>query len=256
MVSRVISLHFFALALVLIAAPSAASLRALAPVSLEPGDLLEQAIDWQASDGVRIEIVLTSAPDNARLKVTDEGSLILHWQTGPDLPDETLVTILARNVDTQAQLGSTVLSVQNQALSRMPPPAAAPAPAPAPALASATAPVSDLQPAPTERPTIYLAPLSGQIVSAGRTVSFSLVAQSSDDESPLFSFDRLPRNASLEENSQGVHTFFWQTSDRDQGEHVFRVTAYHPTDPSIWSSRQMTIVVGDPSRGRTLPVIQ
>ncbi len=220
------------------AAPGVASLRVLEPVTLEPGDLLEQVIEWDKPRGERIQIRLDSAPQGAQLVLTREGELLLRWQTGPDMPDETPLTVQATNIDTQAFINTQTLKVlrrqesEPQVDKTQTPPAI-------------TAPIS--------LPTVTLAPLAGRIVSAGRNVSMRFNATSSDGEVAVLSMDRLPRNATLEKNSFGVYSFFWQTSDRDQGEHVFRVTATHPTQPSISSSREITVVVGDPTRGRTVP---
>lgn len=95
--------------------------------------------------------------------------------------------------------------------------------------------------------------VSNQIISVGRTVSMRFDASSSDGEDPVLTIDRLPANASFEKNINGSYTLFWQTGDRDQGEHVFKLTARHPLDNSISESIYWTLVVGDPSMGKSVP---
>ena len=65
--------------------------------------------------------------------------------------------------------------------------------------------------------------------------------------------DRLPRGARFDANADGSRTFYWPTSDRDHGEHRFRFTATDPTDPSLRDSADVLVIVGDPSRGATVP---
>lgn len=231
------SRRLVALAVLFAATQSVAALRPLEPVTLQPGDTLEQIIDWDIPEGVRIQIRIKSAPDNAKLTVGEKGRLVVKWQTGPDLLDETPITIQAHNVDTQALINSQLLTVRKQRTEQVV------------NTQPQLAPVKPLQ-----RPTLNLAPVAGQIISTGRTVSVHFYSKSSDSSLPELSMDRLPRGATLEKNSLGVYTFFWQTSDRDQGEHVFRVTATHPADSSVWMSRDITIVVGDPSRAKTVPL--
>lgn len=208
------------------------------PVIIEPGDLVEQSINVDRSSGMRVEIRLLSPPDGALLLVSNEGQLMLEWETGPELPDETRLMIQVKNVDTQAVIETRELLVLNsfsvagsQATTESPP-----------EIASAN-----------EKATISLYPIANQIISSGRAVSIRLNATSSDGEDPLISLDRVPRNATFDKNVLGSYTFFWQTGDRDQGEHVFRVTAKHPSVSGVVATDYLTVVVGDPTRGITLP---
>ena len=99
-----------------------------------------------------------------------------------------------------------------------------------------------------------LDPLANQIISAGRVVSFRVKPTIKDGTRAFMQVDRLPRNASFDENQDGSRTFYWQTSNKDQGEHLFRFTAIHPKDANLRAWREILIVVGDPSRSTTAPV--
>lgn len=102
-----------------------------------------------------------------------------------------------------------------------------------------------------DTPTIP--PLANQVVSAGRVVSFKVHPKAEDGTVPVLLVDRIPRDASFDGNEDGSRTFFWQTGDRDQGEHVFRFTAVNPREPELRSFRDVLIIVGDPSRNKTAP---
>ena len=96
-------------------------------------------------------------------------------------------------------------------------------------------------------------PLANQVVSAGRIVSFRVSPSSEDGSVPVLLVDRIPRDASFDSNEDGSRTFFWQTGERDQGEHVFRFTAVNPREPNLRSYRDVLIIVGDPTRNKTEP---
>jgi len=102
-----------------------------------------------------------------------------------------------------------------------------------------------------DTPTIL--PLANQVVSAGRMISFKVSSTAEDGTVPVLLVDRIPRDASFDGNDDGSRTFFWQTGDRDQGEHVFRFTAVNPREPELRSFRDVLIVVGDPTRNKTAP---
>lgn len=102
-----------------------------------------------------------------------------------------------------------------------------------------------------DTPTIP--PLANQVVSAGRIVSFKVTPEAEDGTVPVLLVDRIPRDASFDGNEDGSRTFFWQTGDRDQGEHVFRFTAVNPREPNLRTFRDVLIIVGDPSRNKTAP---
>lgn len=96
-------------------------------------------------------------------------------------------------------------------------------------------------------------PLANQVVSAGRIISFKVSSVAEDGTVPVLLVDRIPRDASFDGNENGSRTFFWQTGDRDQGEHVFRFTAVNPREPELRSYKDVLIVVGDPTRNKTAP---
>ncbi len=95
--------------------------------------------------------------------------------------------------------------------------------------------------------------MSNLIVSAGRTVQFKVRPEVPEGQPAVVQIDRLPRNASFDENSDGSRTFHWMTSDRDQGEHRFRFTALNTQDSTLRDEHEVTIIVGDPTRGKTVP---
>jgi len=101
--------------------------------------------------------------------------------------------------------------------------------------------------------TPKIPPLANQVVSAGRMISFKVSPSTDDGSVPVLLVDRVPRTASFDANKDGSRTFFWQTGERDQGEHVFRFTAVNPREPSLRSYRDVLIIVGDPTRNQTAP---
>ena len=109
----------------------------------------------------------------------------------------------------------------------------------APAMPPASAPVIE--------------PLAAQVVSTGRAVSFRVLARLEDGHRPHILIDRLPARAGFYENLDGSRTFHWPTESRDQGEHLFRITAVHPNDDALRSRAEMLVIVGNPTFGRTTP---
>jgi len=214
-------------------APTASVLPKFEEVTVEPGELLEHIIPLDRSNGFRIEIKLLSPPDGAGITVNDDGELMLKWKTDTALPPQTGLIIQARNLDTQAVVETGVLQVRSVLDDPEPQPE----------------PVTQSEPA-----TITLDPMPNQIVSSGQAVVIPLSANSSDDETPLISIDRVPANASFDKSLMGGYTFFWQTGDSDQGEHIFRITARHPSEPTVSASALLTVFVGDPSLSTTRPV--
>jgi hypothetical protein len=98
-----------------------------------------------------------------------------------------------------------------------------------------------------------LGPLVNQVVSAGRVVTQRVQASLPDGSAAIVQIDRLPANASFDANPDGSRSLYWQTSDRDQGEHLFRITAINPQDTRRRAHEEILIVVGDPTRSRTTP---
>ncbi len=95
--------------------------------------------------------------------------------------------------------------------------------------------------------------LPNLIVSAGRTIQFKVAASVPAGQDHVIQIDRLPRNASFEENPDGSRTFHWLTGDRDQGEHRFRFTTMNAEDSSLRDTQDITVIVGDPTRSKTGP---
>ena len=98
-----------------------------------------------------------------------------------------------------------------------------------------------------------LGPIATHIVSAGKLLTIKVAPDHAHALPPIILIDRLPANASFDVNEDGSRTFFWPTSNRDQGQHRFRFTVIHPDDASLKSTREMTVIVGDPSTQSTIP---
>jgi hypothetical protein len=233
------------------------------------------------------------APAGARLIVDETGQLIIDWQSGPDLADETVLELIATDIDSGEQLESRYLLVRRASRDSGQSAADAPltesldspsrsvagqqvTPAAADALPTvdtAGGAVAEL-PASEPRREVTLAadavkappgqidsdpdlpvlvPLANQVISAGRVVNLRVSASIADGTTPVLQIDRLPRNASFDANEDGSRTFYWQTGDKDQGEHLFRFTAINPQDSRLQSWNEILIVVGDPSRNKTIP---
>ena len=101
-------------------------------------------------------------------------------------------------------------------------------------------------------PEPFLESIPLQIVSPGVSVSFEIVARDSDGTVSV-SIDRLPDDAVMAENGDGTHTFRWLTGPDDEGEHVFRFTAFDADGTTVIDSRDAIILVGDPSLGGSYP---
>lgn len=101
-----------------------------------------------------------------------------------------------------------------------------------------------------------LSSIPNQVVSAGRVVVLRMAATDQSGDRPeqiAVEIDRLPTNASLDRSRDGSHTFYWRTSDDDQGEHVFRFTAFNRQEPHLRDFQDVLIIVGDPSRSTSTP---
>ena len=98
-----------------------------------------------------------------------------------------------------------------------------------------------------------LGPIATHIVSAGKVLTIKVAPEHDHELPPIVRIDRLPPNASFDVNKDGSRTLFWPTSNSDQGLHRFRFTVIHPDDASLKSTREMTVIVGDPSTQSTIP---
>ena len=210
---------------------------------LVPGEVLEHPVVINRDSGRRLEIKLIDAPRGARLVVTDDGRMLLQWLSMPRMASMTPLVVQARDVDTQSVVDTSILVVRNTLTLEN-------------NTITAEVQQESTQPSvnPESLPSVSLKPIHGQIVSTGRVISLRIEGASSDNKEPVIHIDRIPRNASFEQNEQGSYNFYWQTSRRDDGEHLFRVTAQHPDNHAVIASRDLTIVVGNPSIKKTVPV--
>ncbi len=297
--------------------PVAAAVLSVPPEQvLEPGQQLVLPLLIRQDQGPRIEISLGVSPEGASLVLEDDGQLQLEWQAGPDLPAETTIELLVRDVDSNQFLDSVWVVIRRpdaspdsgadagtvapestestdlspeapptdsfdappgalsplevdappgalpQAPSDAPPGALSPVPTDAPPGASPQLPPEAPSSSPAdeqqgEAESLLQAPhfpsLPNQVVSAGRTVILKVFARLPGEYAPVLQVDRLPRNASFEANEEGGRTFRWETGENDQGEHLFRFTAFNPRAPQERSVQEVLMVVGDPTRKVTLP---
>lgn len=227
---------------VLAAAPTAASplsLPKMAPQRLlmdRPFSLWVRVDTTHAEDAAAI--TSPDAPEGLTVTERDEGWHELAWNPSSEQVGTHLVTLVATDKQdplrqTREQLRLLVVAASSQA--------------------SLTSP-DGLS---AEDNIVAVAPeliaLPNLIVSAGRTIQFRVNSQLPDGQSAVVQIDRLPRNASFEENSDGSRTFHWLTGDRDQGEHRFRFTAMNTLDSTLRDEQEITVIVGDPTRAATQP---
>lgn len=248
------------------------------PIEMSPGELLIHIVHRQRNPGARVEVRLIEAPVGAQLVVDQSGELNIRWQSGPDMPVESVFVLIARNIDTQQELDRRQVLVVRKAdpLDQLQPVESILRPALEPSdqqylqvgapgrleigtdgmiidpvtLAGAR---QTLKTDSSKRKIPRLNSMPNQIISAGRVVSFQVEPVIDDGNLAIVQVDRLPRNASFDENQDGSRTFYWQTSDEDQGEHLFRFTVIHPESADLRAWREILIVVGDPSRSSTAP---
>ena len=100
-------------------------------------------------------------------------------------------------------------------------------------------------------PASVIKPLSTQIVSPGQVIRLRVEARLDDGRQPRLLIDRLPLQASFDENPDGSHTLYWPTREHDQGEHRFRITALHPDDGTVVSDVGALVIVGHSGGGVT-----
>lgn len=240
--------------------PVAAAVLSVPPEQvLEPGQQLVLPLLIRQDEGPRIEISLGVSPEGASLVLEDDGQLQLEWQAGPDLPAETTIELLVRDVDRNQFLNSVFVVVRRPDAN---PGAGAGTVAPeskeSPDMsldAPPSSPATDGQQGEAESSLQApdFPPLPNQVVSAGRTVILKVLASLPGENDPVLQVDRLPRNASFEANEEGGRTFRWETGENDQGEHLFRFTAFNPRAPQERSVQEVLMVVGDPTKKVTLP---
>ena len=286
---RTLAPTFLLLGLLATGVVQASSLNIMEPRMINPGDLLEQEITWQRDTNSRIEISLVAAPEGAYLDVGNDGQIMVHWQTGARLPSASVLSIQAHDVDSQELLDTQDLIVLNASL----PVSAEPGQVQSEPRGRLRSQLLHSQPQsqPKIQPRGFFADQAGsqppmmtsgqssnvaagfvnepslmdetlkvtllapksQIMSLDDELSVSINGVSSDAKAPYLSIDRLPRNATFEENSLGSYTFYWQPRDADQGIHTFKLTATHPDNREVHDTGFFTVVVGDPSLSATQP---
>lgn len=99
----------------------------------------------------------------------------------------------------------------------------------------------------------YFESISSMVVSVGQKINFRVVPRMPDQSAAILHVDRLPLNASFDDNYDGTRSFYWETTESDQGEHIFRFTAIHHRNANQRVSTDVLIVVGDPAAGGSAP---
>ena len=243
--------------------PVAAAMLLVPPEQvLEPGQQLVLPLEIRQEQGPRIEISLGVSPEGASLVLEDDGQLQLEWQAGPDMPVETTIELLVRDVDSNQFLNSVFVVVRRPDANPgageeagTVTPESKESPDISPETPPPSSPAVDGQQGEAESslqaPDFPLLP--NQVVSAGRIVILKVLASLPGEYDPVLQVDRLPRNASFEANEEGGRTFRWETGENDQGEHLFRFTAFNPRAPQERSVQEVLMVVGDPTKKVTLP---
>lgn len=189
---------------------------------------------------------LTSAPSG-------DGWYTLRWRPSASVTGTWTVELVASALDdpTRRARRRLVLEVRPPTLEVPAAGRGAPdrsgeaAPVPPPGAGPGAGPVAATRAAPR------LAELPHHVVNPGQDVAFRV--ETVEPGRARIDIDRLPRGARFDANEDGSRSFYWPTSDRDQGEHRFRVTAADVRDPSLVDTSDVLVIVGDPSRGRTVP---
>ena len=207
----------------------------LAPIdqqSAQVGERWSLTVDVNQLGSDTVNLQARGLPDGATMSITPDGNYDIDWIPSPEqLGDHDIVL---RVVDTR----QPELFTEQEVFIKVD---------------GKTVPVGDEPSVSANLKMPQLASLSNQIISTGRVLSVRVKPTIEDGAKAILQVDRLPRNASFDENKDGSRTFYWQTSDKDQGEHLFRFTATHPEDPSLIAWREMIVIVGDPSRSATAP---
>jgi len=197
------------------------------------------------ADGEPPRLLVRGLPREARVESRGDGWHVLEWTPPEGATGSVELTIIAVDVRDSRLRTERALRLELEL------PAGASAPAPSSSAAHSFLPPPLPPDGPSDPPRIE--PLAAQVVSAGRTVVQQVSVVPEVDTMPLLWIDRLPRNASFDENLDGSRTFHWPTSEADQGEHRFRITAQHPDRAELVSHADLLVIVGDPTRSRTMP---
>lgn len=199
---------------------------------------LQVGVPWQLnvkpelSDDKQLQMFAKGLPKGAVMSLAPDGSYDINWTPAAAQKGRQRVILRALYADTPKLFTEQPLMLSVKA---------------------ATNATKNLDKEIRNRQTPRIAPLASQIISAGRVVSFPVSSSLAGGEKVILQVDRLPRNASFDEGKDGSRTFYWQTSDKDQGEHLFRFTAIHPRYSDLRAWREVLIVIGDPSRSSTSP---
>ena len=205
------------------------------------------------ADNDEVTLVAKRLPEGAMLDAVFDGGWMLNWKPGitqAGIHEVILVAtektkekkraeqLLLLNVrDPNAQTALVLASAQSNR-----------------AVESTDEINNATEPAPlSSSPSVNFEPLSSQIVSAGRTISFPVITRSEDNAETIVHIDRLPGRASFDLNANGTRTFHWPTTPADQGEHIFRFTAVHSKDASRVAIKEVLIVIGDPAAPGSRP---
>jgi len=206
-------------------------------------------LNAERSEGQRIQVKIIRGSSDARIEVSDDGELQLQWQTGENLPDQTRIGLEVTNVDTDELLElRTIIFVKSGALPEQTVPAQEMLTDKA--LGATIDGAEEISTLPLK---VNIDPPASQIVSVGRGISARFRGTVSDGSEPIFSIDRIPPNARFERHVDGGFVFYWNTTNRNQGEHVFRITARHGQDDKVFDEVLWSVVIGNPSLGRTEP---
>lgn len=208
------------------------------------------------ADGTVAGLSAISLPLGAVLEDAHDGSRVFRWRPSAGQEGEHRTTFLATDAEDNALTservivfavspdGTAIVSTPNTALPSNESNAGSSSGNPATDRSDST------QNANNEP---YFEPISAPVVSAGQDISFRVVPRMPDQSASILHVDRLPRNASFADNFDGTRTFFWRTTEADQGEHVFRFTAIHHENVNQRVSTEVLIIIGNPGAASSLP---
>lgn len=209
------------------------------------------------ADGTVAGLSAQSLPAGAVLEDGFDGSRVLRWrptasQVGEhqivlvatdaqesSLTTERVIIFDVANADGSAARPNNAASASNESGSETT------------SESEAASTISEPLEATTNQP--YFEPISAPVVSAGTDIKFRVVPRMPDKSAAVLHVDRLPATASFEDNYDGTRTFFWPTSESDQGTHVFRFTAIHHSNVNQRISTEVLIVIGNPSAAESRP---
>lgn len=207
------------------------------------------------ADGTVAGLTASALPQGASLDDAYDGSRVLRWTPSVDQQGEHRISFLA--IDAQdASLTSErhiIFNVSVDGVSLVSAPDTSTSMADEEQASETAALGSDSSSQDTGSEP-YFEPISSQVVSVGQDIKFRVVPRMPDKSASILHVDRLPKNASFDDNYDGTRTFYWRTTNVDQGEHVFRFTAIHHENVNQRISTEVLIVIGDPGINSTAPV--